>query len=217
MRRRHTTVHPDGGLEVAGTDVKQQTSVAEVARDIDQSPIPDSGASKENGTRIRRGKLRPRSHPSRRPRSSSSKANSHSPFRFSQRGRTICGRGCSGRGIVVGIRARYHGVVGWPQPRPRRPLGVGALPANSFFRARRGNWRAKPGLGQAKRLLDSGCLRQRATKRWVQHRYAATFRPAYGIATMLMPQVCGAPPRLWLRATVAFFTWRGPALPCSCL
>src|SRR5262249_30984743 len=40
---------------------------------------------------------------------------------------------------------------------------------------------------------------------------------AYGVATMQMPHACGAPPMLWLSATVGFFTWRFSALPWSCL
>src|SRR5207245_6693685 len=39
----------------------------------------------------------------------------------------------------------------------------------------------------------------------------------YGVATMHTPHACGAPPMLWLSATVAFFTWRRSALPWSCL
>ena len=38
-----------------------------------------------------------------------------------------------------------------------------------------------------------------------------------GMPMMAMPQVCGAPPRLWLSARVGFFTWRLSALPWSCL
>src|SRR5688572_23085712 len=39
----------------------------------------------------------------------------------------------------------------------------------------------------------------------------------YGIATMHTPHACGAPPMLWLSATVGFFTWRFSAFPWSCL
>src|SRR5207248_7750356 len=41
--------------------------------------------------------------------------------------------------------------------------------------------------------------------------------PAHGSATMQTPHACGAPPMLWLSATVGFFTCRFSAFPCSCL
>src|SRR5206468_2268750 len=41
---------------------------------------------------------------------------------------------------------------------------------------------------------------------------------AHGSATMQMPHACGAPPMLWLSATVGFpFTCRFSAFPWSCL
>ena len=41
---------------------------------------------------------------------------------------------------------------------------------------------------------------------------------AHGSATMQMPHAWGAPPMLWLSATVGFpFTWRLSAFPWSCL
>ena len=41
---------------------------------------------------------------------------------------------------------------------------------------------------------------------------------AHGSATMQMPHAWGAPPMLWLSATVGFpFTWRFSAFPWSCL
>lgn len=48
---------------------------------------------------------------------------------------------------------------------------------------------------------------------------ASCGRPhAHSRPMMAMPQAWGAPPMLWLRARLgAFFTWRSPALPCSCL
>src|SRR6266542_1391924 len=64
------------------------------------------------------------------PRSSSSKANSHSPLRFSQSGRANCGRGYSGRGGVVGSLGGFIGeqrvqatrVPAWQGGRVARPL-----------------------------------------------------------------------------------------------
>src|SRR6267154_6552072 len=49
---------------------------------------------------MRLGRTRPSYQPTRSPSSSSSKANSHSPFRLVHSSRTNCGRGYSGRGTV---------------------------------------------------------------------------------------------------------------------
>src|SRR5688572_19966752 len=53
------------------------------------------------GTTMRPSSARPYCQPSERPLFASSKANSHSPFRFNHSARTNCGRGYSGRDVSI--------------------------------------------------------------------------------------------------------------------
>src|ERR1051326_3975279 len=69
------------------------------------SPTPDNSLWKGKGTTIEPPSLRPSNQLFLQPTSRSSKANSHSPFKFSHCSRTNCGRGYSGRGTPACVSA----------------------------------------------------------------------------------------------------------------
>ena len=105
-------VDPDGRVIIHGPEVQQDVAafpflgnldcfaVPDGQQEIGVGPPPDSADSGQKGTVIlpdSGASLRPRWWPL----SPGSVSNSHSPFRHSQSGRTNCGRGYSGRGIVM--------------------------------------------------------------------------------------------------------------------